>query len=54
MKLHMLSHASGPSQLISTMQVRKAPPEHVQGQVLYSLSHKDLKSLVNQAVDALK
>lgn len=37
-----------------TMQVRKRPPEFSEGRILCTLSHKDLKSLVNQAVDALK
>ena len=35
-------------------QVRKRPPEMSEGRILCVLSHKDLKSLVNQAVDALK
>lgn len=35
-------------------QARKCPPELAEGQVLFTLHHKDLRSFVNQAVDALK
>jgi hypothetical protein len=40
--------------LLWTVQVRKHPPDFSEGQILCTLHHKDLKSLVNQAVDALK